>query len=401
MERARDAIDEILERLPLNFELDELEARGEDKVIIPAVTTAKTSHPSSSAAVSAAALASSGAAHGDLEGDFVREQHDDDGASDGGDSGSLADDHHDDGSLGAPAVRRRGEYANAEDDIDDAYPGAHGGSEDRDRGGGVDDDGDGLPATARDPFFTVFFNECSRMNALLTTVRGSLEHADLALRGAAALDGATLEVLTALEDDRVPAAWRRAAYPSELPLSAWFADLVARAQQLQEWTVDLTMPGSVRVSALFNPPALLTALRQRHALLTGLELEKLAIVTEPTRLAPGDCPAQPEESASLQVHGLYIEGATYDASAGHLAPARFKARFTPLPVLRVRAVARVIPAQDHYECPVYATEARGGTFVFAIRVPSGGVSPARWVREGVACVLGPVSGDTPGIDGVE
>jgi dynein heavy chain len=112
------------------------------------------------------------------------------------------------------------------------------------------------------------------------------------------------------------------------------------------------------------------------------------------------------------VHGLLMEGArwtdeeesseaVYNVSgtvcAGHLTESRLKQLLTPMPVVYVKAV----PVQPEwlpesvgylrndpavYECPVYLTSARGGTFVFLSVLKS--KDPVyRWILAGVALLM--------------
>lgn len=38
--------------------------------------------------------------------------------------------------------------------------------------------------------------------------------------------------------ERVPSIWEKYAYPSLLPLSPWFTDLLRRLQELESWAVE-------------------------------------------------------------------------------------------------------------------------------------------------------------------
>jgi dynein heavy chain len=114
----------------------------------------------------------------------------------------------------------------------------------------------------------------------------------------------------------------------------------------------------------------------------------------------------------ILVHGLLLEGARWTdeeestddvyniagtACAGHLTESRLKQLLSPMPVVYVRA----IPVQSNwlptsvgylrgdsaeYECPVYLTSARGGTFVFLATLRSI-EAPLRWVLAGVVILL--------------
>ena len=61
-----------------------------------------------------------------------------------------------------------------------------------------------------------------------------------------------------LARDAVPSSWALLAYPSLRPLSSWMANLIARAQQLAEWTSDFQVPKvrpgcRVRMQHLWSP----------------------------------------------------------------------------------------------------------------------------------------------------
>lgn len=49
------------------------------------------------------------------------------------------------------------------------------------------------------------------------------------------------ELEAALFLDQVPASWARRAYPSLLGLGAWFADLLMRLRELENWTSDFVV----------------------------------------------------------------------------------------------------------------------------------------------------------------
>jgi dynein heavy chain, axonemal len=49
------------------------------------------------------------------------------------------------------------------------------------------------------------------------------------------------ELEAALFLNQVPGAWAKRAYPSLLPLGAWFADLLMRLRELETWTTDFVV----------------------------------------------------------------------------------------------------------------------------------------------------------------
>ena len=58
--------------------------------------------------------------------------------------------------------------------------------------------------------------------------------------------------------DKVPDNWSARAYPSMLPMGAWFADLQIRIKELEGWVTDFTLPNVVWLAGFFNPQSFLT-----------------------------------------------------------------------------------------------------------------------------------------------
>lgn len=77
-----------------------------------------------------------------------------------------------------------------------------------------------------------------------------------------------------------PRSWRNLAYPSLRPLGSWLVNLLARVQQLVEWTGDLGVPKVVWLSGLFNPQSFLTAVMQTTARRNDWPLDKTVLLTE-------------------------------------------------------------------------------------------------------------------------
>ena len=63
--------------------------------------------------------------------------------------------------------------------------------------------------------------------------------------------------------DKVPGNWSARAYPSVLPLGAWFADLLLRIKELESWTTDFALPNVVWLAGFFNPQSFLTGTKGR------------------------------------------------------------------------------------------------------------------------------------------
>ena len=246
--------------------------------------------------------------------------------------------------------------------------------------------------------------ESERMNLLVSAMRRSLAELDLGLKGDLTMSEPMEVLMLALAEDRVPDSWTAAAWPSLRPLSSWMQNLLARYQQLADWTRDLTPPPSVWLSGLFNPNAFLTAVMQTTARRNDWAIDRTVIVTEVTRrwvplvrcllgwgcpgrwrgngvcctrgpqmLAAGCSPTpflcpllcrfpQQIEAPSRDgafVHGLVLEGARWDAGFSCLDDSRPKELLCEMPVILIRAVpADKADAKDIYQCPVYRTTRR-------------------------------------------
>ena len=238
----------------------------------------------------------------------------------------------------------------------------------------------------RTPYASAFLQECERMNRLLFEMGRSLLELDSGLKGDLSVSEAMEGLMRALYDDRVPASWASRAWPSMRPLGSWLADMLQRQRQLAEWTAAMTTPKVTWISGLFNPQAFLTAVMQVTARKNEWPLDKLATVVEVSKkMTPDEVDGATRDGA--YIHGLYVEGARWDAGGGLLEDAVIKQLYPPMPVVLIKAATQdKMEARDIYPCPVYKTQQRGPTFVFnaGLRTKAGA---AKWVLAGVALIL--------------
>jgi dynein heavy chain len=73
------------------------------------------------------------------------------------------------------------------------------------------------------PYVTVVFQECGAMNALLATMHTSIDDLLKGLKGELMMSPAMDVMLDAIHVSKVPASWTAVAYPSNRPLALWFA----------------------------------------------------------------------------------------------------------------------------------------------------------------------------------
>ncbi|XP_068196033.1 dynein axonemal heavy chain 11 [Antennarius striatus] len=237
----------------------------------------------------------------------------------------------------------------------------------------------------RSPHILVCFQECERMNMLISEIRRSLKELDLGLKGELAISSEMEKLQTALFFDKVPDMWTKLAYPSTYSLSVWYNDVLQRCKELDSWTQDLSLPTVVWLSGLFNPQSFLTAVMQTLARKNEWPLDKVNLTVDVTKKFKEEFNQPAREGA--YVYGLYMEGARWDAKAGVITEARLKELTPAMPVILVRAVPNDRQeTRNIYECPLYKTKIRGPTYVWTFSLKTR-ERPAKWVLAGVALLL--------------
>lgn len=160
--------------------------------------------------------------------------------------------------------------------------------------------------------------------------------------------------MNALFFNEVPPSWTKLAYPSMNGLAAWFADLLLRIKELENWVAEFVMPSVVWLAGLFNPQSFLTAIMQTTARKNEWPLDKMALTVDVTKKTREEFTAPPREGA--YIHGLYIEGARWDNNTGTLAESHMKELMPAMPVLYIRAIQLdKKETKGVYECPMYRT----------------------------------------------
>ncbi|NXO32335.1 DYH1 protein, partial [Cisticola juncidis] len=95
------------------------------------------------------------------------------------------------------------------------------------------------------------------------------------------------------------------------------------------------------------------------------------------------------------IHGLFLEGARWDAAAGLLAESHPKELYTEMAVIWLLPVPnRKPPESGSYLCPIYKTLTRAGTlsttghstnYVIAVEIPTD--KPEKhWIKRGTALI---------------
>ncbi|KAL0227597.1 hypothetical protein RCL1_003741 [Eukaryota sp. TZLM3-RCL] len=238
------------------------------------------------------------------------------------------------------------------------------------------------------PPVIVILEECKRMNALIAEIKKSLFDVSLGLKGMLTISEKMDRIVDALFDNRVPENFAAAAYPSRCNLQDWFNDLLVRFSHLESWTRNInSLPPSLWLPGLFNPQSFLTAVLQMTARRNNWALDKMVLDCEVTLLSPEEVSSPPEDGA--YIHGFSLEGAKWDVQNHCLVDAEPGVLFSDMPVLHLRAIPvnrKSASSQNCYECPVYVTTQRSGTYVCTFDLPTN-MHHSRWRLAGTALLL--------------
>ena len=243
------------------------------------------------------------------------------------------------------------------------------------------------------PYDIVALQECERLNYIFSSCLKSLEELEKGLNGELNITDAMEALSQSIRYNKLPDTWNEAAgYPSKKPLSFWFIDLLKRYDQMEEWVKELKTPKCVNVSLLCNPMSFITAVKQHTARAKILELDHLDIMTEVKNFTEDLVKEKPDDG--VYIYGMFLQGAKWEDSnpdaPGFLTEMNNKELDPRIPVMHVFAVHMSEKnTTGYYECPVYYTTARGGTFIFRayLRMESEETDPNMWVLAGVALIL--------------
>ncbi|CAG0890517.1 unnamed protein product [Cyprideis torosa] len=224
--------------------------------------------------------------------------------------------------------------------------------------------------------------EIYHMKKIIMTVHENLVDVKLAIDGTIVMSESLREALDAMYDARVPEAWRKISWQSTT-LGFWFTELVERDIQFRKWLFQ-GRPNVFWMTGMFNPQGFLTAMRQEvtrnHK---GWALDCVVLQNMVTKFTKDDVTDSPPEG--VYVHGLYLEGASWDRKRGKLAESRPKVLYEALPVIYIYAINSTAGKDPKtYECPIYRKPQRTlenyiGSIDFETEV-----SPSHWTLRGVA-----------------
>ena len=187
----------------------------------------------------------------------------------------------------------------------------------------------------------------------------------------------------------IPPSWRRWMPATEKPLGSWIISFSLRLLQFQSWIAD-GEPASIWLSGLQEPSSYLTALVQTTCRIRKWALDKSTQYTTVSAINDVSEVVNHLESGSY-VHGLFLEGASWDRNLGCLVPQKPKLLYMEIPLLIVTPIeASKLKLSGTFRTPVYVTQSRknamGVGLVFEADLSSHD-HMSLWVLQGVALVL--------------
>ncbi|XP_061708954.1 dynein axonemal heavy chain 8 [Cydia pomonella] len=224
--------------------------------------------------------------------------------------------------------------------------------------------------------------EIDRMQKVIGLVRTTLRDLLLAIDGTIIMNEALRNSLDSIYDAKVPVIWLKSSWSSST-LGFWFTEFLERNIQFSSWCF-IARPNSFWMTGFFNPQGFLTAMRQEVTRAhKGWALDMVALHNDVTKFILDDVKAPPPEG--VYVHGLYLDGASWDRRNLRLCESTLKVLYTALPVIHVYAINSTAPKDPKlYTCPVYKKPVRTGlTFITPLWLPTI-KNPDHWVLRGVA-----------------
>lgn len=245
------------------------------------------------------------------------------------------------------------------------------------------------PTRYEESMNTVLVQECIRYNGLIHVIQTSLTECLKALRGQVSMSSELEELVNSIDKNQVPELWSTKSYPSLKPLSAWFADLAERLSFIRGW-IENGLPKVVWFTGFFFPQAFLTGLLQNYARKHKVAIDQVTFEYQVMDTMPSDA-VVPNDGH--YIHGLYLEGASWDSESHCLCEQKPKELFTPMPVIWLKPTHKPHTAiGEVYACPTYKILSRSGTlsttghstnFIMDISLPTR-VPASHWIDRGVA-----------------
>ena len=190
-----------------------------------------------------------------------------------------------------------------------------------------------FPVKYEESMNQVLCQEMLRYNGLLTVVRESLQSLGKAVAGLIVMSASLETVFNAMVLGAVPELWKGKSFPSLKSLGSYVNDLMKRLSMFTSW-YESGQPTTFWLPGFFFTPSFTTAALQNFARKHTLAIDKVAFTFEMLDGGKDDYPEAPKDG--IYVHGLFLEGCSWDRQRRLLCESTPKVLYADAPTMWLR-----------------------------------------------------------------